>query len=82
MVGIPDKYMGEESAAFIQVREGHALDAAEVEAYCRANMSRHKLPKYIRFVQEYPLTPSGKVKKFDLREQFIAALREEGVSDV
>ena len=82
VVGIPDKYMGEESAAFIQVREGHALDAAEVEAYCRANMSRHKLPKYIRFVQEYPLTPSGKVKKFDLREQFIAALREEGASDV
>lgn len=82
VVGIPDKSMGEESAAFIQVREGHALDAAEVEAYCRANMSRHKLPKYIRFVEEYPLTPSGKVRKFDLRAQFIAALREEGVSDV
>lgn len=76
IVGIPDTYMGEESAAFIQVREGHALDAAEVEAYCRANISRHKLPKYIRFVDEYPLTPSGKVKKFDLRDSLVAALNQ------
>lgn len=77
VVGIPDPYMGEEAAAFIQVREGFALDAAAVEAYCRANISRHKLPKYIRFVGEYPLTPSGKVKKFDLRDNLVAALREE-----
>ena len=77
IVGIPDPYMGEEAAAFIQTREGHTLSAAEVEAYCRANISRHKLPKYIRFVDTYPLTPSGKVKKFDLRDQLVAALKEE-----
>ena len=76
VVGIPDPYMGEEAAAFIQRREGQALDAAAVEAYCRANMSRHKLPKYIRFVSEYPLTPSGKVKKFELRDQLLAELQE------
>ncbi|MBL0418718.1 AMP-binding protein [Ramlibacter sp. AW1] len=75
IVGIPDPYMGEEAAAFIQVREGQDLDAAEVEAYCRANMSRHKLPKYIRFVTEYPVTPSGKVKKFELREKLLAQLQ-------
>ncbi|RYF76639.1 MAG: long-chain fatty acid--CoA ligase [Comamonadaceae bacterium] len=77
VVGIPDRYMGEESAAFIQLREGHALSAAEVDAYCRAHIGRHKLPKYVRFVDDYPLTPSGKVKKFDLRDRLVAALREQ-----
>ncbi|MBE7368669.1 AMP-binding protein [Ramlibacter pallidus] len=76
VVGIPDAYMGEESAAFIQCREGHALDAATVESYCRAHMARHKLPKYVRFVTDYPLTPSGKVRKFELRDRLLAELKE------
>lgn len=77
VVGIPDPYMGEESAAFIQCRPGHALDEDAVQAYCRAHMGRHKLPKYIRFVDAYPLTPSGKVKKFDLRDRLVAALAQQ-----
>ena len=77
VVGVPDRYMGEECVAFIQVRDGHSLDAAAVEAYCREAMSRHKLPKYIRFVDEYPVTPSGKVKKFELRDRFLAELNEQ-----
>jgi fatty-acyl-CoA synthase len=78
VVGIPDPYMGEEAAAFIQLREGAAPDAQALEAYCRANMSRHKLPRYFRFVSEYPLTPSGKVKKFELRAQLMAELAAGG----
>lgn len=77
VVGIPDPYMGEESAAFIQCRPGHVLDEDAVQAYCRAHIGRHKLPKYIRFVDAYPLTPSGKVKKFDLRDRLVAALAQE-----
>lgn len=77
VVGIPDPYMGEESAAFIQCRAGHALDEEAVQAYCRAHIGRHKLPKYIRFVDSYPLTPSGKVKKFDLRDRLVAALAQQ-----
>jgi fatty-acyl-CoA synthase len=77
VVGIPDPYMGEESAAFIQRRAGHALDEDAVQAYCRAHIGRHKLPKYIRFVDAYPLTPSGKVKKFDLRDGLVAALAQQ-----
>lgn len=76
VVGIPDPYMGEEAAAFIQLREGVAPDAAALEEYCRANMSRHKLPKYFRFVNEFPLTPSGKVKKFELRDRLVAELAD------
>jgi len=77
VVGIPDPYMGEEAAAFIQLREGAAPDAAALQEYCRAHMSRHKLPKHFRFVGEYPLTPSGKVKKFELRDRMVAQLAED-----
>jgi fatty-acyl-CoA synthase len=78
VVGVPDPYMGEEAAAFIQLREGAAPDTAALEAYCRENMSRHKLPKYFRFVSEFPLTPSGKVKKFELRAELVAQLAQDG----
>jgi len=75
VVGVPDARMGEEGAAFIQVAEGRTLDAGAVEAYCRANIGRHKLPKYIRFVDDFPVTPSGKVKKYELRARLLAELQ-------
>jgi fatty-acyl-CoA synthase len=76
VVGIPDAYMGEEAVAFIQLREGDALTEDELRDHCRANMARHKLPKHFRFVDEFPLTPSGKVKKFELRDRIVAELEQ------
>lgn len=74
VVGVPDPYMGEEGAAFVRLKEGETLTEEELRDHCRAHLSRHKLPKYFRFVEAYPLTPSGKVKKFELREQLIGEL--------
>ena len=74
VVGIPDPYMGEEAAAFVQLREGMQLTEDALRDHCKANMSRHKLPKYFRFVAAFPLTPSGKVKKFELRDGLVAEL--------
>jgi fatty-acyl-CoA synthase len=74
VVGIPDPYMGEEAAAFIQLRAGRSLGEEELREHCRAHMSRHKLPKYVRFVDAFPLTPSGKVRKFELRDRLLAEL--------
>jgi fatty-acyl-CoA synthase len=74
VVGVPDAYMGEEGAAFVMLRDGIQMAEDEIKDYCRANLSRHKLPKYFRFMTEYPLTPSGKVKKFELRERLIKEL--------
>ena len=74
VVGVPDAYMGEEAVAVLQSKEGATLTEAEVQGYCRANLARPKLPKYVRFVSEYPQTPSGKVKKFELRAAMVAAL--------
>ena len=74
VVGVPDVYMGEEAVAVLQLKEGEALTEGEVRGYCGAGLARHKVPKYVRFIAEYPLTPSGKVKKFELRAAMIAAL--------
>ena len=74
MVGIPDPYMGEEAAAFITLHNGHTLSEDELRDHCRANMSRHKLPRVFRFVDEFPIAPSGKVKKFELRDRLVAEL--------
>lgn len=78
IIGLPDPFMGEEVCAMIR-RADETLTAEELHEYCKANMARHKLPKFIRFVSSYPLTASGKVQKFILREQMI---KELGLEDV
>jgi len=74
VVGVPDSFMGEEVAALIRLKPNEIGDEAEILEYCRDGISRHKVPKYIRFVTSYPLTASGKVKKFELKEQLIKEL--------
>lgn len=76
VVGVPDDYMGEESAAFVQLRPGQALTEDELREHCRQHLARFKLPKYFRFVQSYPMTASGKVTKFALRESLLRELAD------
>ena len=79
VVGLPDSFMGEEVAAVIRLKPGSAEDDEEIRRYCRDGISRHKVPKYIRFMTAFPLTSSGKVKKFELKEQLI---EDYGLDDV
>lgn len=74
VVGVPDEYMGEEIAALIRLKAEQETTAEELREYCRANISRYKVPKYFKFVGEFPLTASGKVKKYELRTALIAEL--------
>ena len=79
VIGIPDAFMGEEMAAVIRLKPDEQLTEEALRDYCRANISRHKVPKYFQFVTAYPLTASGKIKKFELRQQLIEELGlEEG----
>jgi fatty-acyl-CoA synthase len=78
VVGLPDEFMGEEVCALIRLKPGESLDEDEVRQYCKDGISRHKAPKFYRFVEAFPLTASGKVKKFELREQLI---KEMGLED-
>jgi fatty-acyl-CoA synthase len=66
--------MGEECAALLRLKTGETSTEEEIRQYCVEGISKHKVPKYIRFVEQFPLTASGKVKKFELREQLIAEL--------
>src|SRR6266545_1699627 len=79
VVGLPDEFMGEEVCALIRAKQGEVITADEVREYCKAGISRHKVPKFVRFVESFPLTASGKVKKFELRERLI---REMGLEHV
>jgi fatty-acyl-CoA synthase len=80
IVGVPDAFMGEELVALLRLKAHEQTDEAEMRDYCRANISRQKVPKYIRFVNAFPLTASGKVKKFELKEQLIKELALEDVA--
>jgi fatty-acyl-CoA synthase len=79
VIGVPDLMMGEEPAAFIRLKQDEGADEDEMRDYCRAKISRYKVPRYVRFVEQYPMTASGKVKKFELRALLI---KELGLEDV
>jgi len=68
VVGVKDPEMGEEAFAFVVLRPETTVSEGELRAFCRERISRHKVPRYFRFVDEMPLTASGKIKKFELRE--------------
>lgn len=68
VVGVPDPRYGEELMAWIILKEGEKLDAEELREYCTGKISRHKIPRYFEFTKEYPMTASGKIQKFKLRE--------------
>jgi fatty-acyl-CoA synthase len=66
--GVPDEKYGEKVAAAVQLRQDSELTAEEVRDYCRENIARFKVPEYVDFVEEYPMTASGKIQKYKLRE--------------
>ncbi len=72
--GVPDPRYGEEIAAWIKVRAGETLTADEVRDFCRDQIAHYKVPRHIRFVEDFPLTATGKVQKFIMRERTAAEL--------
>jgi fatty-acyl-CoA synthase len=81
VVGVPDAFFGEELLAVVIPRSGEELSEAELRAYCQGQISHQKIPRYFQFVESYPVTGSGKVQKFVLREQAIKALGLEEVAN-
>ena len=76
VVGVPDSKYGEELMAWVIPKEGAKLDAEAVRAFCTGKISYHKIPKYIEFTDEYPMTASGKVQKFKLREMSVENIHQ------
>lgn len=68
VAGVPDDKYGEQVGAFIVLHEGQSLNSGDVKDFCRGQISRHKIPKHVFFVDSYPLTASGKIQKYKLGE--------------
>ncbi|RCL28912.1 AMP-binding protein [Pseudomonas sp. AFG_SD02_1510_Pfu_092] len=79
VIGIPCSRYGEEIVAWIKLHPGHSATAEELQAWCKARIAHYKVPRHIRFVDEYPMTVTGKVQKFRMREISVAEL--SAVSD-
>ena len=74
VIGVPDERMGEELCAWIRLRIGSAGDEEEIRAFCRGRIAHYKVPRYVRFVDSFPTTVTGKVQKYLIREAMIAEL--------
>jgi fatty-acyl-CoA synthase len=72
--GVPDARFGEEICAWIQIRDGMTLTAKEVQEFCDGQIAHYKVPRHIRFVTEFPMTVTGKMQKFLMREAMVAEL--------
>ena len=68
VAGVPSEKYGEEVGAFIVLKEGFSYLPEDIRDFCRGRISRYKIPKYVAFVGDYPMTASGKVQKFKLRD--------------
>jgi fatty-acyl-CoA synthase len=74
VVGVPDERYGEEVAAFVKPRGGSMLAADAVRGFCEGRIARYKVPRYVMFVDEFPMTVTGKVQKYLLRARAIEEL--------
>jgi fatty-acyl-CoA synthase len=71
VIGVPDPRHGEAVCAWVVVKSGHELDEEQLRAFCEDKIARFKIPRYIRFVDEFPMTVTGKIQKFKMREREI-----------
>lgn len=79
VAAIPSEKYGEEVGAFIILKEGVSLSEEAVKDFCRGKIARHKIPKYVFFVDGFPLTGSGKIQKFRLKDVGLQLLKEQGI---
>ena len=68
VIGVPSRRLGEEVAAYVQLKSGAELSKEEIIAHAKLNLARFKVPKYIKFIEYFPQTVTGKIKKFELRK--------------
>jgi fatty-acyl-CoA synthase len=82
VIGVPDERYGEELMAWVVVRSGASLDAEAVREFCRGKIAHYKIPRYVKFVDSFPMTVTGKVQKFRMREIAVEELGLERAAAV
>ena len=74
VIGVPDEKYGEEIMAWVQLREGASLSDEDLKEFCRGKIAHYKVPRYVEIVDEFPMTITGKVQKFKMREVAVEKL--------
>lgn len=82
VIGVPSKQYGEEVMACIILKEGMTLTEEEVKEFVKGHMARHKTPKYVQFMDSFPMTASGKIQKYKLREAAIEAFKLQDAASI
>ena len=77
VIGVPDSKYGEELCAWVVLKEGRAMTDEDIRRFCDGQISRQKIPRYVKFVIEFPMTVTGKIKKFEMRQ-----IMQEELEDV
>jgi len=74
VIGVPDEKYGEELCAWVKLKDGETSSEADIRAFCDGQIAHFKIPRYVRFVDSFPMTVTGKIQKFVMREETIAEL--------
>ncbi|MDQ2087065.1 AMP-binding protein [Herbivorax sp. ANBcel31] len=82
VIGVPSKKYGEEIMAYIILKQGKTATEDEIKDFVKSNMARHKVPSYVKFIDDFPMTASGKIQKYKLREMAIEELKLQDEANI
>jgi len=82
VIGVPDEKYGEAIMAWVKIKPGVTLSAAEIQDFCRGQIAHYKVPRYVKFVDSFPMTVTGKIQKFIMRQQSVKELGLERAAAV
>ena len=82
VIGVPDERFGEEVMAWVMLRPGETADPEEIREYCRGRIAHFKVPRYVKVATEFPMTVTGKIQKFRMREMAVEELGLEAASQI
>ncbi len=82
VIGVPDVKYGEEIMAWVKLKEGETATAEEIKTYCQGNIAHYKIPRYVKFTTDFPMTVTGKIRKVEMREISIKELGLEEADNV
>ena len=82
VIGVPDKDYGEEIMAWVVLKEGETMTEEELKQFVMANMAKHKVPRYVAFVDDFPMNAAGKILKYKMREQSVQMLGLQDASKI
>ncbi|CAI8004519.1 Putative acyl-CoA synthetase YngI [Geodia barretti] len=82
VIGVPDQRFGEEIMAWVSLRAGQEATEEEIMDFCRGRIAHYKVPRYVKFVSEFPMTVTGKIQKYVMREVSIQELQLEGAANI